>query len=187
MTLARNMRVAAAATLASATVLLSVLSLVALNTGGAAPAMHIAMGYDRAAETLLDTPHPTPVARADAARLSHAALKQFPYDTSPWLRLAYIDWLQNGRLTPTGLAMLKRSYDLIAVDPDVGEWRIRFALENSQSLSKDLRAAVRNEVLALMTNGKTRGELKQIQPTIQNPAGRLSLALWLSRPTTVAK
>lgn len=187
MTWLRSIRLGAFAALALLTAALSIASLAALNSGGAFAGLRVAMGYDRAAEALLAEPTPPPAAQGRAARLSHDAITRFPYDSAAWLRLAYVDWLANGRLTPQGAAWLKRSYDLVAVDPDVGLWRIHFALENSQSLSADLRADVRNEAFALLTNGSMRTELRQLMPTIHNPAGRLSLALWLSRPTTVAK
>jgi hypothetical protein len=101
------------------------------------------------------------------------------------LRLAYVDSLDHGGLTPAGAALLKRSYDLVAIDPEVGLWRIRFALENSQALSPDLRASVRNEASGLWKNN--RGPLHEMAPAIINPAGRLSLALWLQRLDSQAK
>jgi hypothetical protein len=120
-----------------------------------------------------------PTNRMEAARLSRAAIAEFPYDTSAWLRLAYVDSLDHGGLSPAGIALLKRSYDLVAIDPEVGLWRIRFALENSQALSPDLRASVRNETSGLWKNWDDRAALHEMARSIINPAGRLSLALWL--------
>lgn len=183
---AATVRLTAMGALAAATALASTWALVALNTGGEAPPMRIAAGYDRKAEPLLDGEALLrQTNRAEAARLSRAAIAQFPYDTSAWLRLAYVDSLDHGGLTPAGVALLKRSYDLVAVDPEVGLWRIRFALENSQALSPDLRASVRKEASALWKNN--RGPLHEMAPAIINPAGRLSLALWLQRLDSQAK
>jgi hypothetical protein len=170
------------AALAGVTAIASVSALVALNAGGEAPPIRIATGYDRKAEPLLRGPSLTRSAdRAEAARLSRQALSQFPYDTSAWLRLAYIDALDHGGLTPAGAALLKRSYDLVAIDPDVGLWRVRFALENSQALPPDVRASARAEAFALWKNPANRGPLREMARSMINPAGRLSLALWLQR------
>jgi hypothetical protein len=193
MTPSRTIRLGAAAALAVLTLILSGMALAALNAGGEislgpASLFPVAMGYDRDAEQILAPATPPPLAeQRRAVALSRSAIRQFPYDTSAWLRLAYVDALQHGGLSPQGVVLLDRSYDLVAVDPDVGLWRVRFALENSQRLPPDLRSAVRNEAFALSTSGKSRKDLKEMAPTIQNPAGRLSLALWLNRLSSVAK
>jgi hypothetical protein len=178
--------IAAACGLAATTLVFSALVLVALNSGGEArlgsvAVLRLAAGYDRRAEPLLAAPRiPSPADAQAAAQLSQRALTVFPYDTTAWLRLAYLDALRHGGLSAEGVSYLTRSYDLVAVDPDVAVWRIRFALENSQSLTPDLRRSVRDEALAL---GSTphRESLRELQPKIQNAAGRLSLALWLNR------
>jgi len=183
----RRWRLAAAAGLAWVTVVTSIAGLVALQAGGEArlgsiALMKVAAGYDRRAKPILATPvTPSVAERRHAEQLSHDAIVQFPYDISAWLRLAYVDYLDHAGLTPIGLSYLKRSYDLIAVDSELGFWRIHFALENSRALSPEVRASVRREVSALWMNPNHRAALKQALPTIQNPAGRLSLALWLNR------
>jgi hypothetical protein len=175
-------RLVALSVLAGATALASAWALVALNAGGEAPPLRIAAGYDRKAEPLLrGAALMRPANRAQAAELSRKAIAQFPYDTSAWLRLAYVDSLDHGGLTPAGAGFLKRSYDLVAIDPFVGLWRIRFALENSQALSPELRASVRSETSGLWRNGENRESLHDMARSIANPAGRLSLALWLNR------
>ncbi|RAK60777.1 hypothetical protein DJ021_13660 [Phenylobacterium hankyongense] len=186
MTRAKALWTGGAGALAVVTFVLSLLALIALNAGGAArmgsaTLLRLAAGYDRRAEILLASAEPSPADRRQAASLSRSAIEQFPYDTSAWLRLAYVDALEHRGLTPAGGALLSRSYELVAVDPDVGLWRVRFALENSQMLSHNLRANVRNEAFALGMNGDKRSELRQMAATIRNPAGRLSAALWLNR------
>jgi hypothetical protein len=190
----RRWRLALAGALAGITLAASILGLVALQAGGEArlgpiPLLKIAAGYDRRAEPILAGPAvPPPGERAYAQTLSRAAIAQFPYDIGAWLRLAYVDYLDHAGLTPAGLGYLKRSYDLIAVDSELGFWRIRFALENSQALSPEVRASVRREVQAMCVNPNHRARLQQMLPTIRNPAGRLSLALWLNRlDASVAK
>lgn len=180
--------------LAAATFGGSLVCLIALENGGEVrvgplPLAKIAAGYDRQAEPLLAAPVvPPPAVRRQAAALSRKAIAQFPYDITAWLQLAYVDALDHGGLTPAGLADLKRSYDLVAVDSELGFWRIRFALENSQALTPELRASVRREATAMCVNPNHKSELRKMVPTIRNPAGRLSLALWLNRlEPTVAK
>jgi hypothetical protein len=183
----RTLWLAGFGTLAGATFLLSAVALWALNGGGQAQLgslalMKLAAGYDRRAEPILAPAHaPPPRLRRQAAALSQAATAQFPYDTGAWLRLAYVDALDHGGLTSDGLKFLKRSYDLVAIDPQLGPWRVRFALENSQALTPELRAAARTETSALWKNGENREKLTQLATTIHNPAGRLSAALWLNR------
>jgi hypothetical protein len=183
----RNWSILAAGLLATVTLTMSVLGLIALGSAGEARVgpvvlMKIAAGYDRRATPILAGPAiPPPARRREAAALSRGAISQFPYDLGAWLRLAYGDYLDHGQLTAAGLSYLKRSYDLIAVDSELGQWRVRFALENSQSLTPELRAAVRHEVAAMWLNPNHRAELQKAVPAIRNPAGRLSLALWLNR------
>lgn len=190
----RQLRLAALALLVGTTGISSILGLVALNSGGEAQLggislLRIAAGYDRAAEPLLrGRALLSQRSRREASALSRAAIRQFPYDTSAWLRLAYVDYLDNGRLTPAGLNDLTRSYDLVAIDPFVGLWRVRFALENSQALSPALRSSVRAETFALWRNEENQQALRELASSISNPAGRLSAALWLNQlERTVAK
>jgi hypothetical protein len=181
------------AALAGATALASVAALVALNFGGEARLgpvrlLAIGAGYDRRANALAASAEASPHDRAIAEELSQAAIGQFPYDIQAWLRLAYLDALQPGGLSPAGLAALQRSYDLVAVDPEMGVWRVHFALEHSQALTPALRRTVHQEADALWKNPQRRQALIQMVPTISNAAGRLSLALWLNRlSATVAK
>lgn len=186
MTPPRPLRLALLAALPIGCALSSVLALVALNGGGAMrlgsiELLPIAAGYDRRATQLtLGAPPPAGPLRAEAFAKSRAAIAQFPYDTSAWLRLAYLGQDAAGRLTPEGLAALSRSYDLVAVDPDFALWRIGYALEHSQDLPKPLRALVRQEAAALWTQPGMRGRLRDLQAQLRNPAGRLSLALWIN-------
>jgi hypothetical protein len=183
----RPVRLALFCTLAASCAISSVLTLVSLNAGGGISLagfdlLPVAAGYDRRARADLNgaTP-PGPEARRDAAIRSRAALAQFPYDTGAYLHLAFLETAGDTLLTPRGLAALQRSYDLVAVDPDFAVWRVGFALEHSQALPKALRATVRQEVAALWTNPRDRSQLIALQRELRNPAGRLSLALWINR------
>jgi len=181
----RSLRLALLAALPVVCAGASVLALVSLNGGGAlrlgaADLMPLAAGYDRRATAVSAAAMPTGQVHTDAVARSLAAIAQYPYDTGAWLRLAYLHQSADGQLTPEALAALERSYDLVAVDPDFAPWRIGFALEHSQALPKPLRAQVREEVSALWTQPGQRGRLRELQKALRNPAGRLSLGLWIS-------
>lgn len=180
----RRVKLGLAIGLASLSVLLSGLGLIALNAGGEARLgptrlLPVAAGYDRAALRLLSARSPSPAAQAEINRLSHAAIRQYPYDQGAWLRLAYLDAYRHGALTKDGLDDLSRSYTLVGVDPYYGVDRVRLALEHCPQLSHDLLASVKVEVTGLWSDDRTRGQLKEMQPMIANPAGRLALALWI--------
>ncbi|MDB5058409.1 MAG: hypothetical protein JWO59_1881 [Chloroflexi bacterium] len=194
MTSSKSWRFWAILCLAILTCTTSAFCLEALNASGEARIgsvafIKIAAGYDRTAErTLQGTSALGPDTRVQAVELSKAAIRLYPYDTSAWLRLAYVDSLTHARLSPEGATYLKRSYDLVAIDPFVGLWRVRFALENAQALNTELRSAVRNEAAALWRNSETQRPLREMATTIRNPAGRLSVGLWLNRlDASVAK
>lgn len=182
----RRMKLAVASVLASLAILLSGLGLVADNAGGEARVgpvtlLPMALGYDRAADALLSAPWPSAAALKEAAQLSRASLRQYPYGQGAWLRLAYVDAAQHGALTQDGLNDLARSYDLMAIDPTYGVDRVRLALENCPQLSRPLLDAAEVEVKTLWTNGRRRGQLQELQPMIANPTGRLALTLWINQ------
>jgi hypothetical protein len=182
---AQPIRLFVVGALAASTLALSIACLAALNGGGALrlggkPLLELSAGYARPAEKLLAQPAPTSQQAADAAALSRKALAQFPYDNSSWLRLAYADAIRNGRLTPEGAALLRRSYDLTPIDIYAGVWRISFVLENSQAIPRDVRLSAKKEFEALWRDYHKRDDLQQMAVAVRNPAGRLSAALWLN-------
>ena len=189
----RQLRLAAMIGLFAGCALLSTLGLIALRGGGSVALgpvrlLEVAAGYDRRAKQDVDSARPSRVALADAATASRAAIAQYPYDTRAWEMLAFVNRLENGRLTPAGVAALQRSYDLVGIDPADGHWRIAFALENSQAIPRSLRASVREEVFARWTYWDDRSRIIDLQPKLENPAGRLSLALWVNQlQSTAAK
>lgn len=172
--------------LAATTAVLAIAALVALNGGGAAMlgdwrALELAAGYDRAAAVAMTSPR---LGRSDLARaetLSRRAIELNPYDNAAWLRLASIDTLRHGRLTPAGVWSVRRSYDLVGFDPYVATWRIRFALENWQAIPTDLRPAIRAEAMALGGERAHRDKMLLVLAHVRSPAGRLTASLWASR------
>src|SRR4029453_347465 len=105
--------------------------------------VELANGYTRATERDLSRP----AANLDQAeRTSRRILEIYPYDSSAWARLAYLDARRNGALRPAGVKALATGYDLVAYDPYVAFWRIGFCLEHWNRLSPQLRRAVSAEV-----------------------------------------
>ncbi|HVI33727.1 hypothetical protein [Phenylobacterium sp.] len=171
------------ATLAAAGGLLSLGGLVVLNTGatlGPPPlTLGFSQGYDEAAyRRVLGSPSAADVDWAE--RKSREALAVAPYENSPRLRLAYIDFLRHGRLTPAGVQLFSQSYDLLPVDPNIAAWRIGFGLEHWEHLTPDARRAVYEEARAFHRLRSRDVNVPRVLASVRNPSGRLAAALWIS-------
>lgn len=178
MSRARVTVLALAGLLATTTVVLSVALLIsqAPSRTGEAP-IRLAVAENAAANGALSL---TPPDFATARTATWRALSQSPYDPSAWLRLAYIDAAEDGRLDEDGAAALTRSYELLPFDQYVAIWRVGFALENWQSLTPETRARVRAEALAFARTSRYR-EMRTTLTSVTNPVGRLPGALWAQR------
>jgi hypothetical protein len=175
-------RIGATAVLGALAAASSLAGLFVLNTGvgAGAPPLGFAFsnGYDDTAYRRMSG-RPTPADLSAAAQLSARAVALSPYASAPRLRLAYIDSLQHGRLTETGVRQFSRSYDLTAIDPDVAAWRIRFGLEHWDTLPGDTRLAVAAEAEAF---AKLRGSpvnVAAVLSSVRDPSGRLAAAYWM--------
>ena len=178
MTPIRRTQLACAALLALATAPLAGAMLASLAPGqDRAPPIRLAVG-ENAAASRARAAAPADFAAARAA--TQRALAEAPYDPSAWLRLAYIDVTEDGRLDEAGLAALRRSYELLPFDQYVAIWRVRFALENWQSLTPDLRARAKAEALAFAPTSRY-GEMRTTLQQVANPVGRLPATLWARR------
>ena len=161
------------------------LGLGALNGGGVVEVAGITVfrlggGSSRqAAEILKNSPtEPRKLDRADA--LSHQTLATAPFENGSWLRLVQSDSLRNGgHLSPKGLAALKMSYDLIAVDNIFGVARVGLALEHWNDLSPEISKAVGEEATILGNNGGRKWALIERIRQVRNPRGRLIGELWI--------
>lgn len=168
--------------LAAATALLSLGGLAVLNTGatvGVPPlALGLSQGHDEAAyRRLLGSPSAADLDWAEGK--SREALAVAPYENGPRLRLAYVETLRRGRLTPVGVQYFAQSYDLLPLDPNVGAWRIGFGLEHWESLTPEARRAVYEEARAFYRLGASDVGVERVLRSVRNPAGRLAAALWL--------
>ncbi|TAJ29950.1 hypothetical protein [Bosea sp. (in: a-proteobacteria)] len=179
-------RLTAAGALAAVTFTLALLHLIALAMGGELKVgglrlAVVASGYDRRAEQQVATRNPDLANLAEAERLSRLAIAQFPYDTSAWLRIAYIDGIRNLGLSKAGVAALSRSYDLVAVDPLLAPWRIHFALENWGNLPAALRISAESEARSLSADGGGRSKLQAALAAVSNPETTPVAQKWLER------
>lgn len=162
---------------------LAVLAWVSLQFGpprvGGMDILPLAAGFDHQASRLMKSSSPAALDAARAASLRAFALS--PYDTSAALRLAYIDVLQNGRLTAAGAAQLTKSYQRVPLDQAVALWRLRFALENWSSIDPATRVLVRREFDALLSTGLHRRALLNMLAQVESSSGRLVARFWTSR------
>ncbi|WP_369062133.1 O-antigen ligase family protein [Caulobacter sp. 73W] len=162
----------------------AVLVLVALPSGdakvGGVSVLKLAIGYDRAAERELAN-GTTKTHLDNAQRASMEAQKLFPFDTSAWLRLVYIDHLRLGRMKSGAASLFERSYDLVAYDPYVARWRIRFGLENWTELTPDSRESVAAEAKLLLEDQGFRRYVTDDLKAIRSPSGRMVASFWLNQ------
>ena len=131
---------------------------------------------ERAYDALPDT---APIADRDraAARL----LRADPTNASSWALVSYMDWLKHGHhLTPVGQEALDRSYTMSPLDHDIAAWRINFALENWDTLSRNQRQTVASEIAWMFQHDVVvTADLKARLKTVTNPYGRVVARLEL--------
>jgi hypothetical protein len=87
-----------------------------------------------------------------------------------------VEATRRGRLGPQGLHDLQVSYDLIAYDPYVFDWRIKLGLDHWSELSPELRASVIAEARIFARNGNRTRVIGSLS-SVENPSGRLAAAI----------
>lgn len=119
----------------------------------------------------------SPAAFASLYPAAHDAvevqLKQAPFDTGAWLRLAMLELRAgDGRLTPEAAEALRLSYERAPVDATVAQWRIPLMFNVWPQISFDLRQAASREVTALYGAPETQDQLRRLLGRIVTPEGR---------------
>ncbi|KQY29699.1 hypothetical protein ASD38_10245 [Caulobacter sp. Root487D2Y] len=104
-----------------------------------------------------------------AKTLSEAQLRLSPTNHYAWLRLAFIDVVETGKLSPTGVGYLQRSYDVAPYDSLT--WRLNMAFETWPSLSPELKAAVIDDLKVNWRTGRRHRQYVAMASRIRNPAG----------------
>jgi hypothetical protein len=91
-----------------------------------------------------------------AEKLSWAALERSPGRADAWTRLAYVDVIRHGALTPQGLSDLALSYKVAPFGPEsLRHWRVEFVLSRWDEVGDDLRDAALREAHAATVGGTT--------------------------------
>ena len=103
-----------------------------------------------------------------------SALRSDPANPTSWLRLAYLDTLDDGHLTAEGVDALRRSYSVAPLGPDNSSWRLPFAFEHWQELDSTLRLQVLEELKVALSASE---EYDQMPEKIANSSGRLAATL----------
>jgi hypothetical protein len=81
-----------------------------------------------------------------SAKAALAELAARPAVASGWMRLAYADPLEHGRLTDVGAHAMEMRYLLLPYAYHQAPWRIAFALDNWSSLTPDGRSQAQREI-----------------------------------------
>lgn len=170
-----------ASVVAGVTLCLALVMLAALDPGSDIPGLWrpaLAAGFNRRAEQALNR---KPADLVQAAAFSQAALRQSPYDTGAELRLAYLDWIEDGVLDAPGVDHLATSYERVPFDRTVAFWRIGFALENWDALPPAVRRLIQAEVFVLASEPGHRWPLRALLEKVRNRQGRVVASLWAIR------
>ncbi len=129
------------------------------------------------AERLLAQSDPKGTSVNAQRKAALALLAARPGDVGGWLRLAYADRLEHGRLTEAGVHDLEMSY---LVDPFAyrqSPWRLAFALDNWGGLSPEARKDALKEIELVKRSPEIQDDARQAVRAIHNPSGRMTAAL----------
>ena len=127
--------------------------------------------YDAEAALSLDA---DPV-RAKAASMKALAIS--PADARAWLNLARLDARPAGRLSPSGVADLERSYDMVPYDPQLIADRVSLVYDHWSELSSDIHEETLSEVRTAWPFADQRNDVFAAAKQATSPTGKLALAL----------
>ena len=134
-------------------------------------------------QTLVDPQGQVKAAEVNQARgLIRHELQFSAMDISAWLRQAALETQVSGALGPAAKSALATSYRLAPVDATLARWRLAFVFEHWDQLDSPLRAAAELEIQDLLVEPANIDILRQLEPTIRNPAGRLACQLLITSP-----
>lgn len=133
---------------------------------------------DRRLDDLADANGAIPADRLPLAReLVSRQLSFSPVDVSAWLRLAALDAQIAGGMNAEAVQALETSYRYAPVDATVARWRLAFMFEHWNGLPAGLRGAAVREIQGLLVSPANIHILRDLEPSITNPSGRLACAL----------
>lgn len=117
----------------------------------------------------------------DGARQRAAALnlvRSQPGEVSGWLRLAYADRLLHGHLTAEGQNALDISYSITPYAGPRAIWRVMFILNNWTGAPDRVKQDAIEEITILKSDPDHKFMLRQQTPTVTDPNGRITAALF---------
>jgi hypothetical protein len=178
-------QIAASAALAAGAFTLALVALIALGAGhgraGIGDAqLSLAAGYDRQAVGLIVRPGRTTANLLQADQANRQAYRLYPYNTGALMRMAQVQAIKDGKLNQQSIAKIRLSYDLVAMDPSIGFWRIQFCVNHWAEMPADLKASVSNEYETFSKEPSHKGPLMQTLQYVDSPAGRLVAAFWIA-------
>lgn len=110
-------------------------------------------------------------------RAALGVLDARPADPSGWVRLAYADRLEHGRLTAQGLKALDNSYSAAVYAGGDAAWRLQLALDNWSALPVRSREDALTELDLVRTDWPQLRRLTEWAPRLTDPNGRIVAAL----------
>lgn len=100
-----------------------------------------------------------------------------PAEVSGWLRLAYADRMQHGRLTEAGIRAFEMSYTVNPFAYRQSPWRLAFALNNWSSLSPQARQEALKEIDLVKQDWWIWQDTKAAVASTTDPSGRMAAVL----------
>jgi hypothetical protein len=130
------------------------------------------------AERLMAKDDPKGANPAIQRRAALAVLAARPMESSAWLRLAYADRLQHGRLTDEGRHAVEMSYLVLPYAGPGTPWRLQFVLDDWTGVSGQIRQDAMREMQIVKRDAyPLRLATYKAIGKVRNASGQLSAAL----------
>lgn len=129
------------------------------------------------AERLLAQADPQGISAAAQRKAALAVLAARPGVADGWLRLAYADRLQHGRLTDAGVHALEMSYLIEPFAYRRSPWRLAFALDNWTGIGAQARKDALEEITLTKRSPEILASAHEIVGKVRNPSGRMTAVL----------
>ena len=131
-----------------------------------------------AAERRVDAADPKGVNPAAQRQAALEVIAARPAEPSAWLRLAYADRLEHGRLTSVGARAVETSYLVSSYAGYLAPSRVGFALDNWSRLTQQGRAESVHEINIARTNPRLWRQMRIMAARRrQDPSGQMAAVL----------
>jgi hypothetical protein len=129
------------------------------------------------AERLMARADPKGTNSAIQRRAAEAVLAARPMESSAWLRLAYADRIEHGRLTDEGRHAVDMSYLVLPYAGAGTPWRLTFVLDNWTQITPQGRQDALHEIDVLKRDYYIFYATRSAVQQVLNPAGRMVIVL----------